>query len=116
MVKWPPNCPAPLRGSPYWSTRGWARRSTRSDVASTSRGQVSVSTRRAWRSKGVELFDQGLGGLDAPRVGEEFAESFGVDGGEADQDRGVAVVVVLGQELVRVRDEEFLLGSVAGDA
>jgi hypothetical protein len=51
----------------------------------------------------TRLADQRLRCLAAPRVGEQFPEFPGVDGGEPDQNRGKPVIVRLGEELVRVR-------------
>src|SRR4051812_35069363 len=48
-------------------------------------------------------------GLAAPRVGDQLRKLGGVDRRQADEDGGEAVVVRLGEELLRVGGQEYLL-------
>jgi hypothetical protein len=58
--------------------------------------------------------DEAVGGAEAPGLGEEVAEFREVDGGEADEDHGVAVVVGGGEELGGFGGDEGLFLAFVG--
>lgn len=64
----------------------------------------------------VEILDQRARRHTAPRVGDQLFDFVRLDGREPNQDRGIAVVVIFGEELLVVDGEQRLFLGFVGDA